>query len=574
MNTDEKKPTVGSSVDLVNSEIERFLADETADAMAIIGDWGSGKTFTWNEAVKRIKADPSKKVARPGYAYVSLFGVGSIAQLNVAIFQHSEVIKSDRSAKEREGLLNLARLASRFKSLPFVRDYAEAAEGLMAYEIRDRIVCFDDLERISPGLSMKELMGFASFLKERRNCKVVFIAHADRLEEKGEFDKLSEKVVDITLRFVRLPEDAAKIAIKEETPLAKATREKCVALGINNIRVVGQIWRLMKTIEPMLKPYDASLLDQAIHSLPLFGWVRLQQNDAAPSEEFVLRKRGDLQWRLENRDAELTPEEKRWDKMLDNYGFGHVDEFDAVLAQGVANGFFDPAALKEVAQQKNALAISEKAGNSVTEAWAKFHQSLEIPSDEVATAIFEAVKKHALFVTPTNLSGAVRILKELGYPDRAKELITHYVETRSENDKMFDLEGYTFGEEVKDEDVRAAFNAKYQAVPDKRDPLDVLVSVSQRGTSRADRRLLSKLTTEEFKAIFKRAGADTRRVVEACLEMPPARPDEPDEIAARARAALIEIGRESAINRLRVRRYGITDEELNQSNEGEGEVKS
>lgn len=548
-----------SSSSLVRAELERFLTDPTADALALIGDWGSGKTYAWNEALKKVKE--AGNAARPGYAYVSLFGVNSLAQLNVAIFQHSEGVKDgSKSALEATGLAKLGRLSTHLKSIPGLKDYAEAAEQLMAFEIRDRIVCFDDLERMSSGLSVTELMGFASFLKERRNCKIMFVAHTDQLEEKDEFQKLSEKVVDITLRFVRSPSEASDIAITEDTPLAKLTREKCADLGIKNIRVIRQIWRLARAIEPMVRNYEPPILIQAIHSLALFGWCRLQPN-IAPSEHFVM-KRGDYEWMSDAQKRELTPEEKIWTAVLDRYDFGAVDEFDKVLAQGVTDGFFDPEAVRVVAEQKNALFVSEKAGNSVTAAWSTFHHGFGGTEEGVATAIFDGVKQHAKFVTPMNLDGSVRILKELRYPQKAAELITHYVQVHADTPHMFDLEDYTFAEEMRDPDVRAAFNAKANSVPDTRDPLEVFIHTSKHGTSRADRKLLEALSTNDLTTIFKRAGSNTRRVVNAALELAPRKPDETDSVPLRAKAALIEIGRESLLNRIRVKRYGITDAEL------------
>ncbi|MEQ1781739.1 MAG: hypothetical protein ABMA14_10290, partial [Hyphomonadaceae bacterium] len=394
----------GGSISLVSAELERFLTDPTASALALIGDWGSGKTYAWNEALKNVRK--AGNAARTGYAYVSLFGISSLAQLNVAIFQHSEGMKGrSKTPLEATGLAKLGRLSTHLKSVPVLKDYAEAAEQLMAFEIRDRIVCFDDLERMSPGLSVNELMGFASFLKERRNCKVVFVAHIDKLEEKEDFQKLSEKVVDVTLRFVRLPSEASAIAIPEQTPLAKLAREKCDDLGIKNIRVVRQIWRLVQAIDPMVRCYEPPILNQAVHSLALFGWCRLQPN-IAPDEQFVMT-RGDPEWMAEEQGRKLTPAEEAWRVALERYGFGRVDELDRVLAQGVANGFFDPSAVQAAAGQKNALLVSEKAGNSVTEAWATFHQSFSGTEESVSTAVFESVKQHAQFVTPMNLDGSV-----------------------------------------------------------------------------------------------------------------------------------------------------------------------
>jgi len=549
----------GGSVELVSAELERFLTDPSADALALIGDWGIGKTYAWKEAVRKVKQNGN--AARPGYAYVSLFGINSLAQLNVAVFHHSEGLKcGSKSPLEATGLAKLRWLSTHFKSIPGLKDYAEAAEQLMAFEIRDRIVCFDDLDRMPKGLSVNELMGFALFLKERRNCKVIIISHTDKFEGRVEFERYSEKVLDITLRFARLPSEASAIAITEDTPLAKLTREKCNDLGIKNIRVIRQIWHLVQAIEPMVRDYEREILNQAVHSLALFGWCRLQPN-VAPGEQFVM-KRGDYKWMSEEQKSELTPEEEDWTAALDRYGFGSVDEFDRILAQGVADGFFDLEAVKAVAEQKNALFVSERAGNSVTEAWASFHQSFDGTEESVATAIFEGIKQHASFVSAMNLDGSVRMLKELGYPQKATELIEHYVGVHSENPKTLDLDAYPFAGDVRDPEVISAFNAKAGSVADTRDPLDVFVHVSKHGMSREDRKLLESLSKDDLVAIFKRAGANRHRVVQAAFDLVPGNPDEPPVTPARARQALIEIGRESLLNRLRVKRYSITDAEL------------
>ncbi len=547
------------STSLVRAELERFLTDRTADALALIGDWGSGKTYVWNEALEKVKK--SGNAARPGYAYVSLFGINSLPQLNVSIFQHSEGMKTGaKSPLEASGLAKLGRFATRFKSITGLKDWADAAEQLMAFEIRDRIVCFDDLERMSPGLSVTELMGLASFLKERRNCKIIFIAHTDRLEQKNEFEKLSEKVVDITLRFLRLPSEAGAIAITEGTTLANLTREKCNDLGIANIRVIRQIWRFVRAIDPMLRNFEPEILNQAVHSLALFGWCRLQPN-FAPNEQFVM-KRGGYEGILQGPTRELTPDEKSWTSVLDRYGFHSVDEFDKILAKGVADGFFQPDAVQTAAGQKNALIISEKMGNSVTEAWATFHHGFQGTEESVANAIFEAVKRHAKFVSPMNLDSSVRMLKELRFTDMAIRLLTHYIEVHSDQPSMFNLDEYTFAEEVRDPDVREAFGAKANSVPDERDPLDVFIHISKHGVSSADRKLLESLPTGQLIEIFKRTGVNTNRVVKAALEFPPGRPGEDNLVNNRAKEALISIGRESLLNRIRVKRFGITDAEL------------
>lgn len=550
----------GGSVDLVGEELDRFLTDPTSDVLAISGDWGSGKTFAWEAALQRLKDDPARKIARPSYAYVSLFGVSNLAQLKLTIFQNSEPTGPSANKKQKIASSGLRELASRLRLVPGVGDYADAAEELMALEVRDRIVCFDDLERMSPDLRLSEVLGLASFLKERRNCKIAFIAHTDKLQEKDEFEKLAEKVVDISLRFVRPPESSAAIAIPEQTPLAQTTRDKCIGLGITNIRVMRQIWRMAKVLEEKLKGYEQTLLGQGIHSLVLFAWCHLQPK-IAPEKEFVRVTRTAIAFSA-NENTSLTPEQRAWSAILDAYGFTYADEFDRVVFSGVEHGYFDIAALKVVADQKNALAISEQAGSSVQDAWSTFHHSFGGTEQSVATAIHSAVKKHAKFVTPMNLDGSVRMLKELGHPDLATDLLNHYVSDHGADTKVFDLDSYVFSDDVRDPDVIDAFNRKFQAIPDSRDALEVMISVSKNGMTRADFNKLDALTVEALIAIFKRAGSDTRRVVNACLEVVPPKPTDEPSVAPRAREALIRIGRESLLNRLRVKRFGISDDEI------------
>jgi hypothetical protein len=92
--------------------------------------------------------------------------------------------------------------------------------------------------------------------------------------------------------------------------------------------------------------------------------------------------------------------------------------------------------------------------------------------------------------------------------------------------------------------------------------LDVLIHISKHGTSRADRKILEALSKEQLIAIFKRGGSNTRRIVKAALELAPRQHDDTDPLPLRAKAALIDIGKKSLLNRLRVKRYGITDAEL------------
>lgn len=69
----------------VRVAVENFLKSDRAQAIAISGKWGSGKTYFWNQVIK----DASSKGQAKKYSYVSLFGTNNLADLKSAIFDNA-----------------------------------------------------------------------------------------------------------------------------------------------------------------------------------------------------------------------------------------------------------------------------------------------------------------------------------------------------------------------------------------------------------------------------------------------------------------------------------------------------
>ena len=80
------------STELIEREIQRFLASEEPEVACISGRWGVGKTYAWNRYLRDALA--AKKVALSHYAYVSLFGVNSLDELKFSIFENSALSRN------------------------------------------------------------------------------------------------------------------------------------------------------------------------------------------------------------------------------------------------------------------------------------------------------------------------------------------------------------------------------------------------------------------------------------------------------------------------------------------------
>mgnify|MGYP005993953191 FL=1 len=57
------------TVEVIKDQIFQFLSSEDPEVMAIKGEWGVGKTFSWNKFLK--EAGFEKKIRLERYSYVS-----------------------------------------------------------------------------------------------------------------------------------------------------------------------------------------------------------------------------------------------------------------------------------------------------------------------------------------------------------------------------------------------------------------------------------------------------------------------------------------------------------------------
>jgi hypothetical protein len=309
-----------------------------------------------------------------------------------------------------------------------------------------------------------------------------------------------------------------------------------------------------------LEQFNDRVFRQAAQSISLLAWAFHSANESLL--EFIVNKRGKGIYGQTRSDS-LTEDERRWEALLDEYDFRMMDDFDLVLLDGMRNGLFDSNRLTVAAGELDARFKAEVGHASLESAWRLFHDSLDDNEDDVVAAIAETFTKHVQLVTPLNLNGTVMLLKDLGYD--ALEFIAHYMAERSKEGKdFFDLSNSPFGDSIVDPDVRRAFDEKLATFKDEQNPHDVLIRIAKEhawGPSDVD--LLSRMTATDFRKLFKDTkGMDLRRVIDGCLQF--GRLGNADEsmkaIAERAKEALTSIGEESALNRRRVKKYGISAE--------------
>jgi hypothetical protein len=551
---------------LVKKELKRFLSSSEAEVLAMRGKWGVGKTYSWKQILK--EASRENLFCRERYAYVSLFGIGSLDKMRSSLFEQSISRKTIGTAASfetlRGNITNLSELAGR-KTMRFLgvfpvgKSLSPALEALSFLSIRDSLICLDDLERRSNSLSVGDVLGLVSFLKEERNCKVVLLLNdeEDGLEKYAQY---REKVVDIELLFDPTAKECAEIVFFNKEQIYKQAGEFSVQLELKNIRTLKKIERLIDLIHPKIADLEPEVSHQIVQSLVLYAWSYYRAGDEKiPSLDYI-QNIGYKLHGLEGNDT-VSEQESEWNTRLRNYGYLETDSLDDILTTVVKTGYVNDESFEKAAHKKNDEIIATKASGSVSAAWHLFHDSFNDDKELVVSTLCERCKANMKYMSFYSLDGIVVLLRKLGEEEKIVDIIASFMQVNEDDPEPFDSNNRDFSE-IKDPELREAVETLYRQKVVVESARDVLLRiVGKNGWDQEAVTVLSKTSSNEYYELFKsEKGRNLTEIVDICLRF--GRFENANErhkqIAENATQALRRIGRESDINRLRVRsKFGI-----------------
>lgn len=246
-------------------------------AIAITGSWGVGKTFFWNNFIEsRVKEEKNtrntyhyklaslsdhKAIFNKKYAYVSLFGVESLGDLKTQIY--TQLSGHHFSAKDQpkfEVPRWMKAIASGLKDEKFSQWGFSASmrffDAMLFTQIKDAIICFDDFERMSNKLDIKDVMGLANQLKLEKNCQVILILDETKTEgeNKNKYAEYKEKLIDEVIKITSvepLLRDRAKEANIDDA-LIELMVKFANELDIHNFRFFQKVIKLYKKFRDQL----------------------------------------------------------------------------------------------------------------------------------------------------------------------------------------------------------------------------------------------------------------------------------------------------------------------------------
>lgn len=346
-----------------------LLEDPENRVIALSGKWGSGKSHLWKEVQT---ASPDEKVK--GAVYVSLFGLGSIAELKLRIAQGVfpklqaggtmvETLKTGYAGVKKI----LKGVHSGFSALD---ELALIAAPMM---IKGRFIVIDDVERKHDKLSIDEILGFIDECVESLDCRVLLILNSDQLGDKDLWELFREKVIDQELRLDTSPSEAFDIALTlTPTIWAQQIKPAVEACKITNIRIVRKITRVVNRLLGSRNALPEQLLLRVVPSMALLSAIHYKSLEGGPDIDFVLSFESTLAFmttnELKKRGQQASEEAKtreRWQLLMDELGIRGTDEFEALVVDYLKSGMIDGEAVGKVidryAAEERALAARARA---------------------------------------------------------------------------------------------------------------------------------------------------------------------------------------------------------------------
>ena len=582
----------------IKNTVENFVLRDNNAAIVIKGKYGVGKTYFWQNLIK-VKSDgkpyyqgittgkgKDREIGKKHYIYLSLFGIDSLKSLKNRLFAEMVTSKNVESKGNKSGIFS-KKAINQLEKIPYFQQFTgDIISSITFQNVRNALICIDDLDRKSNKLTVTEIVGLANLLKEQHNCKIVLILNEDGFNEeseKNEFRKQIEKLVDFEINFSPTSEDVIEYVFPKSFNNQEIIKGFCLQLEINNIRILKKILFYIEELKEVVNSLEKTVMRELLQSLILFVWSHYDKGINTPTleeiETFDLTSA--MLFMKGRNDETVTERDKEQYKFFKKYDFERVNDLDIEILNFVRNGYLNKESFTEKLGVRNEAIIQQNGVNEYKLAWRLFNNSFECNDKKFISKLKTGFLSNINYLGIKNLSETVEILRQLEVSEEANILINEFVKTRFDEESMDLMKRGHIDFNVKDGYLKQKLEKKIEEFPATRNLKAVLERFGSGNSFYfEDIEFLAKVSEDEFYNYFKDFKSqkithelqffirDLYNQVSACLNLVDSNDESQKTIGENVKKVIIRIALGSQINKIRVISwFKISEEEIENARE-------
>ena len=182
--------------DLIESILDYVRSDYTDYAIMINGEWGSGKTYFWNNQVKKKIESLKLNGKKFTTIYMSLYGISNLEEISKKIFMETSQLM-DRNLRRYMNTKGITTIPEYAKTgIDMANLFGSSSNGGRIdynefFSTDDKVLCFDDLERAN--VDVIDILGYINNFVEHDHIKTIIICNEKELSTKIKNNNLEMK---------------------------------------------------------------------------------------------------------------------------------------------------------------------------------------------------------------------------------------------------------------------------------------------------------------------------------------------------------------------------------------------
>ena len=210
--------------DLVESILDYIRSDYTDYAIMINGEWGSGKTYFWNNKIKPKIESMQLNGKKYTAIYMSLYGISNLEEISKKIFIETTQLmdKNLKKFMDASGVKNIPEYAKTGLDMANFFGVTQNGDRIdygQFFSTDDKVLCFDDLERAN--VDVIDILGYINNFVEHDHIKTIIICNEKELSTKLKNSNLEMKTFIATY----LLDKENKLNIKTDKPMVERIRD-------------------------------------------------------------------------------------------------------------------------------------------------------------------------------------------------------------------------------------------------------------------------------------------------------------------------------------------------------------